>query len=284
MAGSGSEASPLAAAYGFRIDGLPTDPALAVVGAGGWPTLRIEQRSGTEAHEELGVFEDTARLRLAGGSAVLDRLAASATFVYPHPLEVADLVHPCLWPAAGVFARWHGRETLHAGAFLDEDGSAWAILGNSGDGKSSFLAALARAGRPILVDDLLVIDNGQCFAGPRCLDLRADAAVALGLDDETTLVRATSRRRIALPAIAGRVPLRGLVYLTWGTQVAVEVVAPAARIGRLARHRRVIALGVEPVDLLDLGRLPAFELRRPRRWRDLPTACSALLDAVNASR
>ncbi len=272
-----------AAAYGFRIDGLPPDGALAALGVGvEWPTLHLRQERGDTDGETFGVFEDTATLRVANATAVLDRVAASATFLAGDPVPPGDLVHPCLWPAAGVFARWLGRETLHAGGFLDDDGAAWAVLGDSGDGKSSLLAALGLAGRPVLVDDLLVIDGGDCFAGPRCLDLHPDAATALGVQDATTLVRATSRRRLALPAIAGRVPLRGFVHLQWGDEIGVDAVAPAERLRRLAHHRRVVALGIDPVDLLELSRLPAVQLRRPRSWAAAAPACRRLLAELEA--
>ena len=200
------------------------------------------------------------------------------------PLEPApdEIVHPCLWPAAAVFARWEGRETFHAGAFLDDNGAAWAVLGDSGDGKSTLLGALASAGRDLVVDDLVVTEADRCFAGPRCIDLRPESVTELGIFDQTREVRATSRRRLTLPPIAAQAPLKGWVHLEWGDEISVRSLTAAELIERLARHRRVLPLGVDPVNLLELGTRPTLLLSRPRDWGALPEVCKTLLEAVSS--
>ena len=98
---------------------------------------------------------------------LLERKTVRLTVLADSRLPDADLGAPlCRGPPAAVFARWRGLETLHGGAFVDDRGGAWAVLGDRGAGKSSLLAALALAGHEVVADDLLVLDGGDCFAGP----------------------------------------------------------------------------------------------------------------------
>lgn len=61
-----------------------------------------------------------------------------------------------LGPAIGYVARLHGYTCLHASAVLIE-GRAVAFVGASGAGKSTLAGAFARAGYPVITDDILVI-------------------------------------------------------------------------------------------------------------------------------
>jgi hypothetical protein len=134
-----------------------------------------------------------------------------------------ELVHPHLAPGAAVLARWLGRETLHAGAVL-AGGGAWAMLGDRESGKSSTLDWLAAHGHPVLADDLLVLDGSDVLAGPRCIDLRADAAQRLGAGEPLGVVGTRERWRLRLGPLASSAPLRGWGILDWGDDVAVEPV------------------------------------------------------------
>ena len=135
------------AAYGYLIAGIDGGDTLAVRGAQAWPVLRvstgIESRDGAR-RVDLG--PDRASIDTLTGRLLLEREPVRMTVLADRRLPDADLVHPCLWPAAAVFARWRGLETLHGGAFVDGRGGAWAVLGDRGAGKSSLLAALAVAG------------------------------------------------------------------------------------------------------------------------------------------
>jgi hypothetical protein len=181
-----------------------------------------------------------------------------------------------------VFARWRGLETLHAGAFVDDRGGAWAVLGDRGAGKSSLLAALAAAGRDVVADDLLVLDGGDCFAGPRCVDLRPDAVVELGLGTLPP-VRSTERRRLVLEPCQGRLALHGCIYLEWGERIAIEPLTPGEHLGRLTAQRRIAGLGANVDQLLGLSGLPAFRLRRPQASGRIDVTRGALLEAVRGA-
>jgi hypothetical protein len=270
------------AAYGYLIAGIDGGDTLAVRGAQAWPVLRvstgIESRDGAR-RVDLGPHR--ASIDTLTGRLLLEREPVRMTVLADRRLPDADLVHPCLWPAAAVFARWRGLETLHGGAFVDGRGGAWAVLGDRGAGKSSLLAALAVAGHDVVADDLLVLDGGDCFAGPRCVDLRPDAASELGLHALPS-VRSTRRRRLALAPCDGRFTVRGCVYLEWGERVAVEPLAPAEHLGVLTGQRRIAGLGANVQQLIGLSGLPAFRMRRPKALGSVHATREALVEAVSA--
>lgn len=254
------------AAYGFRLSGISQE-ALAVYDADDWPILSVLQRLVRDPGPQATYVDaDQASIQTPAARLGLKRLGRSVEVCSPEPVPAGDIVHPALWPAAAVFARWHGHETLHAGAFSFDGEGAWALLGDRGAGKSSLLSALAMRGIEVLVDDLLVVDGLHCFAGPRCIDLRQPAATALGVSGQTSLVRSTQRRRLKLEPCRGRYVLKGFVYLAWGTEMLVDRLTPADSFGQLIDHRRVAVLGADFEHLLDLAGLPAIRLTRPLEW------------------
>lgn len=256
------------AAYGFRWAGL-LDETLAVEGADGWPTVSVRQTlvSDQESLEIEGVGADSASIQTLAARLRLDRLSSSLEIRTREHLPMTDVIHPTLWPAASVFARWHEHETFHAGAVSFDGQRAWAILGDRGDGKSSLLAALALHGAEVLADDLLVVAGQRCFAGPRCIDLRNEAAVALRIPAAAPLVRSTERRRLRLGPCAAEYALCGFVHLRWGAEVRLERLLPVERLPLLLEHRRIAGLGADFEHLLDLVGLPVIRVTRPRDWR-----------------
>jgi hypothetical protein len=255
-----------------------------VHGAQAWPVLNVgtalaprEGRLPLELGPEHASIETPmARLQLARQPPRLTVLARGR-------LPDAELVHPCLWPAAAVFARWRGLETLHGGAFVDARGEAWAVLGGRGAGKSSLLAALALHGHEVVADDLLVLVGGHCLAGPRCVDLRPEMVSELKLA-ALPWVRSSRRRRLALAPCQAQFPLRGCVYLEFGDDVTAEPMLPAEHLGRLTAQRRIAGLGANVGQLLDLSGLAAFRLRLSPAPGALEDAYTALLGAIRALR
>jgi hypothetical protein len=277
--------NPRVAAYGLQIDGVESGGALALWGCEHWPTLRIKRSiDQTPAPDGAIVGEHRASITIPGGHIELDRDRRTATIHSARTLDEAEIVHPALWPAAAVCARWAGAETLHAGAFcLPDRPGAWLVIGESGGGKSSLLASLSLAGCPVLVDDLVVVDGGDCYAGPRCIDLKPDAPGPLGITRDVTVVRGTERRRLALAPCDGRMPLQGFVHLAWGVRTSIGRLPPSECFATLARHRRVGALGADLDQLLDLAALPMFRLQRERSWGSLAESRRSLIDALSSS-
>ncbi len=264
-------------AYGFRFTGVDL-PGL-VDAPVSWPEVSVTI-AGAAAPAAAVVGDERAVLGLPdGGQAVLDRRSATAVL---HPLGPVDpgwVVHPALAYLAAVFSRWHGRHSLHGGAFV-AGGGAWGVLGGHGDGKSTTLAWLAEAGVSILADDMLAIAGGTVFAGPRTLDLRAGAAPFL--DAAGHMVRDGARRRLSLDSGALEQPLRGWFALSWGDRVEARPLAPGERLAALLGHLHP-GRTANGVRLLDLLRLPGYELTRPRALDSLPDAAAELMATARRS-
>jgi hypothetical protein len=267
----------LRGAYGLTVHGLEHAATLLPIRDRDWPAVRVERELLDGEPEATSVGDEHVTLRLLGGGQLdIDRESRVATFRTRLPLDDEELAHPYLAPVGSYFAGWLGREALHAGAFVAGAG-VWALLGAKEDGKSTLLACLARAGHGVVTDDVLVLDGDAALAGPRCIDLREESALWLGLDDREASARGGERWRLPLPAVEPELPLCGLVFLSWGDELELAPVPPADRLVRIAARRNA-RTSPEPAGLLDLARLPAFELRRPRAWDALPDACSRLLD------
>ena len=255
----------------FAIPGL-SEPAQS------WSDLHVRVEVAGDAEPDAHALDDEhATVLIAPGMrAEIDRASRTATLVTREPWPPAALAHPFLAAPGMIFAWWEGREALHGGAFVSGAG-AWAVLAGKGGGKSTTLGALARAGVPVVADDLVVVADGAALAGPRAIDLSPAAAEAVGADDATDEARFT-KLRMPLGAIAPETPLRGFVHLAWADEIDVVRVPVAERAARLARHRSVLGRDpTTPGGLLDLLRLPSYELRRPRDLALLPRVVDALL-------
>lgn len=267
------------AAYGFRWSGLST-PALRLDRAEDWPLVSVRETH-VWGDDITALDADRALIDTPAARLRLDRASWTVEIVSDRPVPASDVVHPTLWPAASVFARWQGRETLHAGAFSLDGETAWGVLGERGAGKSSLLAALALRGVEVLADDLLVVEKNHCFAGPRCIDLRPEGAAALGVADQASVVRSTQRRRLALEPCSGTYRLGGFVSLEWGDSISVSPLTPADSFGLLVDHRRVAVLGADFPYLLELAGMPTLSFTRPRDWSKLDPAIEELGDAAS---
>lgn len=251
-------------AYGLRLDGPPALRELLVPAPASWLDWRLELASGdaTPDEERIGPEEASAPLQPAGRVDVT-RQAALTRFTTPAPLDPAALAHPHLAFTAAVAARWAGRQSLHAGAVQAGDG-AWAVIGARGQGKSSTLAYLASRGHGVVADDVLVLAGGRALAAPRCLDLREDAAAALGLGEPLGRVAGRERWRVRTAPVAAETPLRGFLILEWGERLETVAVPAVERLPRLVESLTIHLPPPDPAAFLDLAALPMWRLRRPR--------------------
>jgi hypothetical protein len=267
-------------AYGFRLRGLAKAAALLVAAPPGWPLLEILQVPETVGPPTDRVGPDRAELRLlSGGWVGIDREPGRAVYHLPRPLDDGALVHPYLAPVALISARWLGRESFHAGAFVAE-GGVWALLGDKEAGKSTTLAWLGTHGHPVVCDDALILDGTTALAGPRSIDLRAESAQRLGIGEALGTVGVRERWRVPLDPVAAELPFRGWVQLEWGDAVEVERVRGAARLPALIPHRGVRLEPPRPQALLEYAALPQLRLRRPHGWDSLREGAERLLDAI----
>lgn len=266
-------------AYGLRLEGLSRVADLLVPASADWPVVSVRLRRGatTGVREEIGENQATIVFRDVIGT--VRRVPPTIVFTFAEQPAIEGVLHPYLSPAASLLAHWAGRECLHAGAFAHDDG-AWGVVAERDGGKSTTLARLALEGVPIVADDLLVIEGGSVFAGPRAIDLRADPARRLGVGEALGVLGTRARWRLRISPVAASLPLRGWVFLEWGPSLSATPVAAGPRLERLARQRMIRLRPIEPLALLRLAALPAVVVRRPRSWESLEGTTRLLLDSL----
>lgn len=290
-------------AYGLRIallgaaegaphllaaDGEAEAWALAVDPAGAAPGGRAAAPEATagapsEPASPLARFQeidcDDARARADFGSGILSLERAPRTACWTPAkgvaLDLERITHPVLAAIGLLAANWRGDVALHGGALCSADGSqAWIVLAERGDGKSTTLAAAAAAGLPVLSDDLAVLDGEGCvWSGPRCVDLRPQAAAQFAAARELPADGGRPRWRLPLPAPpARRVPVAGFVRLAWGpagSAVRSLPAAPAHRLALIAAASAIDRPRWSPRRLLELAQLPVVVIERPQELSSL---------------
>ncbi len=195
---------------------------------------------------------------VTGWRLVLDLPARTATY-RGVGLASPELIHPGLAATAAIFSRSWGRSAWHAGGVVI-GGRAWAVVGAREAGKTTLLAAMARAGHAVVADDLLILDGAQVYAGPRCLDLRE---VIPGMP--TTRVRDGVRHRVTLGPVPERVPFAGWVVLAWGDRPGLAPISAGQRLRHLAPAASWSIGPEDPLALLEAATAPCFLLTRPRQ-------------------
>lgn len=270
-------------AYGLRICGI-SDARVALVRAkAGWPLLRVVLEPGDPPVAAERVTGDRAEVILkTGGRLTVDRHDGTARYVVPRPLSDDELIHPFLAPAAAVMAHWLGRLSFHAGAFV-AGGGVWGVVGDRGAGKSSTLAWLALDGHEIVADDILVLERGSAYAGPRSIDLRRDTAQRLGVGTALGVVGTRPRWRIGLPQVRDGLPLRGWIFLGWGAEPQTRRLSGSQCLTRLVAHIGLRKTGADPAALLELATLPAWDLQRPRDWHRTSESMQRLLAVTRSA-
>lgn len=276
--------SPARGAYGLKLADVPQAAELLVPAPESWVDWRLAQRvpRASDASAVATVGPDDAFVELSGGGWVaLDRRGGRSTLVLPTRPADAEMVHPYLAATAAICARWRGWNCVHSGGIV-VDAGAWGMLGDKGAGKSSTVAWFAlESAAGVLCDDVLVIDSaGDALAGPRCVDLREDAARYFGVGEALGVVGARERWRMRLEQTPPAVPLRGWVELAWGDDLALEPIGPTELLPAIVRNFSVRLMPPDAGALMDLAALPGWRLTRPRRFETLPDAATLLLDAL----
>lgn len=269
-------------AYGLRLDGVDAAGHLLTPADPAWPALAVERLISTVEPVRQHWDEEHAVLRLHGGCHVgITRRPLVATFRFTESHGDAAMVHPFLSGTCAVVSRWFGRESFHGGAF-ERGGRAWAVVGDRAAGKSSAMGWLAMNGYQVLTDDLVVIDGLEVLAGPRCLDLRTDAAAHLGVGDDLGVVGARRRWRVSLPSAPTRLPLGGWIIPAWGDSIDIAGLPPLGRLAQVMPHL-MLHTPLDAAAVLELAAVPCLRFARPAAWSSLSSSMEALLTAIDAS-
>ena len=275
-------------AYGLRMAGLESLRPQLVLAPRQWPLITIDRSGPYEPAPETRFDLDSAtRSALDDSSTVtmhgvrIEREPLRAQFCGAGSRDDVTTIHPGLAVVGAVAGRWLGRDVFHAGAF-HRDGGAWVVLGAKEAGKSSLLGLLASQGVDVMTDDVLVVEDGQALAGPRCIDLREGAAEWLGRGEDIGLVGDRRRWRMAVHAAPTSAPLRGWIMPTWGADIELRPVPPRLRLPLLYANLAIHRAPRHPRRFLELGALPFLEFRRPRSWAAAGKASDALIEVVDA--
>jgi hypothetical protein len=188
-------------------------------------------------------------------------------------------------PLLGVILAQRGRFVLHAST-VAIDGKAVSFAGPSGRGKSTLVAALTRAGHPLLADDMTVIDPSGAMplvhpGFPR-VKLWPDSASALAHDVETLPLIHPERTKRSLDVAASfhpaPVPLVRCYLLEDGDAESVSAAGGSDSILTLVKLTYQASwmheTGVSGPNLLHCGALARSgvvrRLRRRRSFEALP--------------
>jgi hypothetical protein len=270
-------------AYGLHLPALEQAGNLLVQAPERWAEWQIVLAEGSGRPTEF-VEEGRARLICEpSGWVDLERDARTSTIHVPDAPTVQEIAQPRLGITAIVAAHWRGEQSFHAGAFL-AGGAAWGVLGGKGAGKSSLLATLAAMDVPVLADDLLVVDGRlAALAGPRCIDLREQAAAALGMGESIGVVGTRKRWRVRLGSVPCQAPLGGFVCLEWG-EPEVRELSPDQRVRALFANLALLLGERRDATLLsalmELFALPTLSVRRPREIAQIDQTAERLLHAI----
>jgi hypothetical protein len=197
------------------------------------------------------------------------------------PVAEECVMQPHLAAAAAALGIWSGFEALHGGAFV-HSGRAWALLGDKGAGKSTTLGQLALAGCAVLADDLVIWRDGDVLVGPRCIDLRAEAAGVLGVGRPLGVVGTRERWRLDLPDAPAAVPLAGLIRLDWAEEATLRPLSVAERL-TLVLASGALPIPVTPsVSAMELASSCVLSWSRPRDWDGSEDAIGVLLDCLGS--
>lgn len=270
--------------YGFCIEGLDDAGAALLPVPADWPTLRLVRNVRPDAPPgpaagTVDVDSESARVWIGSNGRIdVDRASMTVSFSTKRALTPDEVLHPFLGLPASFASHWLGRQVLHGGAFVLH-GRAWAVLGDKEAGKSSTLGYLMRRGLSVLSDDILALDGRAVFAGPRCIDLRGQAAAVLG-GERLGEVGSRERWRLRPGAVAASVPLAGLVVLEWAQRESIEPLDAGGRLRALIAQSVVRPDDAAALPLLDLAGLPAWRVRRPRDLNRAEDTISRLLGCL----
>lgn len=138
-----------------------------------------------------------------------DLAAVTYTVDDAYPTELASVLVNGYGMALLLGLRGH--LVLHASA-VEVDGRAYALVGRSGQGKTTVSALLCRAGARLVTDDVLRVDPDLDGGGWRCWPAATESrlrpnASSIGQGDAAPLVSVDGRTRLQPRRLSGSEPL-----------------------------------------------------------------------------
>lgn len=196
---------------------------------------------------------------------------------------------------SALLRRLRGDLTFHGGA-ASRDGLGLLVLGDSGMGKSTTVAALVSAGYALVADDMTWVD----FDGTRPtlvpseshFFLEAEPMRALGLSAVSDHVfwDATTKCGVVARVGESKVPLVAIAVLGWAKQLEVKklgaieamtaILPHVARCGIVEKEARLAEF--EKLSHI-LERVVVYSVHRPKDFSTLPECVEALVHLTRTS-
>jgi hypothetical protein len=198
-------------------------------------------------------------------------------------------------PISALLRRLRGDLTFHGGA-ASRDGLGLLVLGDSGMGKSTTVAALVRAGYALVADDMTWVDfdgtQPMLVPSESHVFLEAEPMRALGLSPMSDHVFWDATTKCGAVARAGetKVPLAAIAVLGWGEQLEVKklgaleawtaIVPHVARCGIVDKDTRLAEF--ENLSRVLVG-VVVYDVRRPKDFSALSEYVEALVHLTRTS-
>ncbi|MGU3432758.1 hypothetical protein ACNHUS_07035 [Actinomycetes bacterium M1A6_2h] len=269
-------------AYGLRLPGFPGSDWLRTVPTE-WPHWTFDTDSSPLIKRPPQKLDNSEAIlnTQPRGYVRIDRSRSTTTVAQGKIPSRDAFAHPILASTALVVSEWAKKLVFHGGMFLDQDGFAWGVLGNRGDGKSSFLGWCVVNGIEVLADDLVVTDGVSVVCGPRCVDLREGAAAYFRLGTDIGVVGTRRRWRVQVPDRRASAPFRGWVTLAWGAETIIRGLVAQERAAVLAANRGINVGQNHPIPWLKALSAPALQFKRPQDWTSIDKSMATLMEAVS---
>jgi len=266
----------LVGCYGLHVTGLEGAEHLLNPVPRDAPLLALEQHEAPQRERRFP--EERLFPLLGGGSLAVEHGGPGVAFYLPARLKATELVHPWLAAAAVPRNLGLGRLVLHGGLMGVGD-SGIAVVGEREAGKSTLMAAAAISGISVYADDVVVVDAGRAYCGPRNIDLRQGTSEHLeGLGVEPA--REGTRDRALLHPVPWSVGLRAIVVLKWGDTLSIESVSAGRRLFELQGHLACDPAPISRQRVLALAAMPTFILRRPKEFAQLTRTVTSLMNLI----
>lgn len=259
------------------------------------PSGKLWRSSAKEQSGYLLRFHNLADFNISSSG---DRITCS-----PIPdIPIETIRHLLLDQVIPLSLSLRGRETIHASSLLTPHG-ACGFVGETGFGKSTLLASFASAGRTLLADDCLALDDvdGQIVVFPGYPGLRLWPSAIKSLFGQTEHAEPVSHynQKKRVPIASGSpitcCPVKALFVLAQSgpdspDAIKVEAVPAAEALTELLKH----SFRLDPTDRERLARqfkffcrlltqVPLYRLTYPRDFSRLPEVRQAILCALRAS-
>jgi hypothetical protein len=187
------------------------------------------------------------------------RIPGVGTFLVSHGKEIVLDPEPnldesvyrlfILGAALGVLLHQRGFLVLHASAVVMDEGAV-AFMGDKGQGKSTMVGELHRAGYPLLADDIVAVDPNsnvpRAYPGFPQLKLWPESVEQLGVSIEALpKVRPDLEKRshvLEHGFAVDSVPVKRIFVLTDGDHEAIEPLSPQAKFMALVQNSYAIGI------------------------------------------